>query len=232
MFSKSISVIVRVVQLLFGIVVLALSANIIATSYWNETDIENRPGNPGAVNYPVFLGISAILCSLYCLPEAYYDWRGQYEDARYVTLGLDALNAIFWFAGAVALSSLMGVHSCSNTTYTRTNVITRDAVNTKRRCQEAQATTAFLWFGFLTFALTSVAAWLYLVRPGLVLHKTHENTAGSQGAPPMAVPTPDIERGNAPPQHPHDPGQGPRTAGRHAPGGHTGGNNGGTWIGD
>ena len=32
-----------------------------------------------------------------------------------------------------------------------TNEVTRGSDNDKKRCQEAQAVTAFLWFGFATF---------------------------------------------------------------------------------
>lgn len=40
--------------------------------------------------------------------------------------------------------------------YLRRNSITNGAPNKHQRCQEAQASTAFLWFGFIAFAVSLV----------------------------------------------------------------------------
>jgi hypothetical protein len=65
------------------------------------------------------------------------------------------------------------VHSCSDTDYTQTNVLIRadgdfDGIpiyspdaNLMGRCQQAQATTAFLFFTFIAFAATTVLSFMH-----------------------------------------------------------------------
>ncbi|KAF2102743.1 hypothetical protein NA57DRAFT_71729 [Rhizodiscina lignyota] len=126
--------------------------------------------------------------------EAFADLRGRYDDMKLVTLAIDALNTIFFFCGAVALSAALGVHSCENSEYTDNNPITKTSDDTNTRCREAQATTAFLWLGFLTFAFTTAMSALYWLDPELVLHREHRPDPESQGAPPMAASEPRFDR--------------------------------------
>ena len=44
----------------------------------------------------------------------------------------------------------------SHQDYTTTNHITNGSSDTSKRCHEAQAVTAFLWFGFAAFAASTV----------------------------------------------------------------------------
>jgi hypothetical protein len=44
----------------------------------------------------------------------------------------------------------------STQAYTTSNHITNGSPNTSKRCHEAQAATAFLWFGFAAFAASAV----------------------------------------------------------------------------
>jgi len=68
-----------------------------------------------------------------------------------VTLVLDGIAAIFTFIAGVVLAAKLGVHSCSNRGYTRSNPLTDGGSNYKERCQELQASTAFFWFLFATY---------------------------------------------------------------------------------
>lgn len=81
---------------------------------------------------------------------------------------LDALNTLLFLCGGIALAAYLGVHSCGNDVsiwlrrsisrsrwilideqkYVLTNGITNGSLNRRKRCREAQAVTAFLWFGF------------------------------------------------------------------------------------
>jgi len=81
---------------------MALVGNMIATAI---------AGNPAMVNYDMFVAVFGMLSLLYLLPVALLD-RFAFPLAFIV---LDALNAIFWFCGAVATAAYLGVHSCSNT---------------------------------------------------------------------------------------------------------------------
>lgn len=44
--------------------------------------------------------------------------------------------------------------------YTRRNGVTNGSDNRNKRCTEAQASTAFLWFGFAAFAVSAVLSGL------------------------------------------------------------------------
>jgi len=73
-----------------------------------------------------------------------------------ITFGLDALNAIFYMSGGIALAAAMDIHSCADSTYTSDNSITQASSNPEQRCRDAQATTAFIWLNFLVFGVTTV----------------------------------------------------------------------------
>ena len=67
--------------------------------------------------------------------------------------------------------------------YTSTNSITNGGWNPEKRCREAQAITAFLWFGFAAFLGS-------LIITAFNMRKTGADTRGrgrrtSQGPPPM-----------------------------------------------
>lgn len=138
MVSKALDVGLRAFEFFCALIVMALVGNMIATAI---------AGNPAMVNYDMFVAVFGMLSLLYLLPVALLD-RFAFPLAFIV---LDALNAIFWFCGAVATAAYLGVHSCSNTKYTTTNHITNGSPNTAKRCREAQASTAFLFFGWAAF---------------------------------------------------------------------------------
>ncbi|KAF2874593.1 marvel domain-containing protein [Massariosphaeria phaeospora] len=117
---------------------MALVGNMIATS---------TAGNSALVNYDIFVAVFGMLSLLYLLPSAFMESF----NVPMVSIALDALNVLFWFCAAVATAAYLGVHSCGNAAYTRTNQITNGSPNTKKRCHEAQAATAFLWFGWAAF---------------------------------------------------------------------------------
>lgn len=53
-----------------------------------------------------------------------------------------------------------GIHLTTQQDYTQRNPITNGAHNRNKRCTEAQATDAFLWFGFAAFTVTTVLSGL------------------------------------------------------------------------
>lgn len=75
---------------------------------------------------------------------------------------VDVLNTLFWFCGAVAFAGELTAHSCSNQHFLDTNKVTNGTSpgNREKRCREGQASTAFLWFGFASFAVSSVMSGL------------------------------------------------------------------------
>jgi hypothetical protein len=81
---------------------MSLIGNMIATSY---------SGNPSIVNYSMFVSVFSMLSLFYLIPASI---KESFMIHPLLVVGLDALNAIFYFCGAVAMSAYLGVHSCGN----------------------------------------------------------------------------------------------------------------------
>jgi len=144
MVSKALNIGLRVWQFICTLIIMSLVGNMIATAY---------AGNSAMVNYVMFVSVFGMASLLfYLLPTSFLD---KYH-IPIVSIGLDALNVIFWFCAAVALPSYLHVRSCSNRSYTLTNQITNGSYDTEKRCREAQASTAFLWFGWAAFVASLV----------------------------------------------------------------------------
>lgn len=124
---------------------MALVGNMIATSFG---------GNPSVVNYDMFVAVFSFLCLFYLIFVAI---RDSFVLHEHLPLLLDALNVLFFFCAAVAMAAELGAHSCSNTSYLDSNHITNGSKNDKgKRCREAQAVTAFLWFAFASYVASLV----------------------------------------------------------------------------
>ncbi|KAF2001840.1 hypothetical protein P154DRAFT_432160 [Amniculicola lignicola CBS 123094] len=138
MVSKAANIGLRVWELLCAVIITSLIGNMIATAF---------AGNSSMVNYCMFAAVFALLTLLYLLPTAVME---RFSFPMF-NMAFDGLNVLFWFVAAVALPAYLGVHSCSNVAYTRTNHITNGSPNTEKRCREAQASVAFFWFGWVAF---------------------------------------------------------------------------------
>ncbi|GAB7350074.1 hypothetical protein MBLNU459_g0742t1 [Dothideomycetes sp. NU459] len=144
MVAKIVNIAMRATEFLWSLLIMALVGNMIATSY---------SGNPSIVNYDMFVAVFSMLTLFYLIPATI---KESFQGHPLLMVVLDALNAIFFFCGAVAMAAYLHVHSCSNYGYTSTNSITNGSYDTAKRCREAQATTAFLWFGFAAFTVSAV----------------------------------------------------------------------------
>lgn len=134
---------------------MALVGNMIADA---------KGGNPSVVNYTMFVSVFAMLTLFYLIAATISEGLGGHPM---LMLAVDALNTLFFLIGGIALAGYLNVHSCNNTVcvpyvvipiganiiqvYTTSNGITNGSDNTEKRCREAQATCAFLWFGFAAF---------------------------------------------------------------------------------
>ena len=143
---------------------MALVGNMIASAF---------SGNPSSVNYTIFVSVFGMLTLFYLILVA---WNENFVMHPILPIVLDALNVLFWFCAAVALAAELGAHSCSNSvstiaqqiescltffqSYTHRNHITNGSNNTHDRCQEAQAATAFLWFGWAAFTASLIFSFL------------------------------------------------------------------------
>lgn len=129
----------RVAEFVWTLLIMALVGNMIATSF---------AGNPSVINYDMFVSVFAMLSLFYLIAICF---KEQFTIHKFVPATLDLLNVLFWFCAAVAMAAELGAHSCSSSDYTLNNHITNGSPNTAGRCREAQATTAFLWFGWACF---------------------------------------------------------------------------------
>jgi hypothetical protein len=141
MVSRALTLGLRGWQFFCSLIIMALVGNMIATAY---------SGNSAMVNYDMFVAIFGMLSLLYLLPTSFLDSY----SVPMVNIALDALNVLFWFCAAVATAAYLGVHSCNNRGYTRSNHITNGSPDTEKRCREAQASTAFFWFGWAAWVAT------------------------------------------------------------------------------
>ncbi|KAL9104829.1 MAG: hypothetical protein Q9163_000277 [Psora crenata] len=138
--ASIINMTLRGLQFLWTLLTMALVGNMIA---------EATTGNPSIINYTMFVSVFALLSLFYLIAATINE---AFAITPIFMVVADALNTIFFFCGAVALAAKLDVHSCGNPGYLRSNGITNGAPNMSKRCREAQATTAFLWFGFAAFA--------------------------------------------------------------------------------
>ncbi|KAI6809082.1 hypothetical protein KC332_g12013 [Hortaea werneckii] len=123
----------------WSLLVMALTGNFIASG-----------GSSAMINYDLFCSVFGMLCLFFLLPASIKEAWAMHPI---IPLVLNILNTIFWFVGGVATAAYLNVHSCSNSDYYNSNNV---AGGSEKKCREAQASTAFLWFGFASFLASTV----------------------------------------------------------------------------
>jgi len=108
-------------------------------------------GNPSVVNYVMFTAVFSMLTLIYLI---LVDFREEMAGHPIVPKVLDGFNMLFFLIGGIAFAGYLGVHSCGNTAYITSNLVTSGSYDDTKRCHEAQASTAFLWFGFACYAVS------------------------------------------------------------------------------
>jgi len=165
--SRVVSIALRGLAFFWTLLIMALVGNMIATAY---------SGNPSIINYTMFVAVFSMLSLFYLIPATL---KPDFSFHPLLMVILDLLNTLFFFCAAVALAAYLGVHSCGNSKYTHTNSITNGSPDTGKRCHEAQASTAFLWFGFACYAASTVLS-------GLQSRGTSVNMRGIRRGPAMS----------------------------------------------
>ncbi|KAJ5124476.1 uncharacterized protein N7515_008301 [Penicillium bovifimosum] len=136
----------RAWEFLWSLLIMALVGNMIADAF---------SGNPATVNYAIFVSVFSMFTLFYLVPASFnLDWAGH----PIIMIVLDALNCIFFFCAAIALAARLESHSCTNRSYLRHNEITNGSHNMTKRCREAQASTAFLWFGWAGYMASVIVS--------------------------------------------------------------------------
>ncbi|KAK6421867.1 hypothetical protein LTR95_016746 [Oleoguttula sp. CCFEE 5521] len=106
---------------------------------------------PSVINYDMFVAVFCMLALFYLIAQAVKPDSLTIHPA--LPLTLDGLAVLFTFIGGVATAAYLKVHSCGNIGYLNSNIVTRGS---GKRCHEAQASTAFLWFAFVAFVASLV----------------------------------------------------------------------------
>jgi len=140
--ANIIALSLRGLEFLWTLLIMALTGNMIADAF---------NGNPSEVNYTIFVSVFSML-SLIFLIAATFKPMG----SNLIQAGLDGLNALLALCGGIAMAAALKVHSCGNEKYILSNRITNGSHNPSKRCHEAQAVTAFLWFLFACYAASAV----------------------------------------------------------------------------
>ncbi|KAI5805682.1 membrane-associating domain-containing protein [Geopyxis carbonaria] len=150
--GKITNIVMRFLQFLFTLLVLALSGALI--------EQQLHGGTPTRVNYSIFTAAFALLSLFYLIPASFMESI----RAPLATTLLDALNFIFLLCAGIAMAAQLNGNNCRNRFFVGHNGITSGGgyVSPTRRCREANAMTAFEWFAavaFLVSLLIGVHEW-------------------------------------------------------------------------
>jgi hypothetical protein len=154
---EKIQVVLRAVQLLFIIILTGLIGNIIATN------INAASTATAAINFSMFVVVLSWLAALLGLVAGMVE---RISLPVIALLGADALATLFTFISAVVLAAKLTAVNCANTSGQPANWIAYGSANDGKRCREVQASTAFMWFLFATFAAALVLSFLGFRRGG------------------------------------------------------------------
>jgi len=140
----------RGLEFFWVLLILALTGNMIHEAFG---------GNPSIVNYVMFTAVFAMLSLFYLIPATLSEG---FQLHGMLQVLVDGLNVLFTFVGGVAMAAYLGVGNCADNNYTKHNLVTAGSPDNMKRCSEAQASTAFLWFAFICF--TASAVWSFMHR--------------------------------------------------------------------
>ncbi|KAG5287213.1 non-classical export protein, conidia-enriched transcript [Histoplasma ohiense] len=168
---RSVNLALRVPQFIFTVIIMALVGNMVADAFH---------GSASTVNYILFVSAFSML-------SLFYLFAAGVSEACLIHPGfmflVDLLNTIFIFCGAIAMPAKLRVHSCRNVMYTVTNSITRGSLRPEKRCREAQAVTAFLWFLWVVFLISTILSGLSMRG---TLAEMHGPRPGRRSRPSMS----------------------------------------------
>ncbi|KAF3894539.1 Non-classical export protein Nce102 [Trichophyton interdigitale] len=161
----------RLIQLALAVIVMALIGNMIDDAIH---------GSSSVVNYNLFVLAFILLSLLYLIPASLSDKIMLHPILMFF---IDALCCIFAFCGAIALPARQHVHSCSNKEYTSTNTVSSGSKSGEKTCREGQAATAFLWFLWFAFLLSTLYS-LWRVKQRYSGGGGRQRTSPNRGQPP------------------------------------------------
>ncbi|EAU31373.1 conserved hypothetical protein [Aspergillus terreus NIH2624] len=154
MVMRAVQIGLRVWEFVFTLLIMALVGNMIDESF---------AGNPAVVNYTMFAAAFSMFTLFYLFPSSMnIDWAGH----PIIVIIVDLLNMLIFLTAGIALAAKLEAHDCSNLDYTLNNSVTNGSVDPEKRCREAQASTAFLWFTWAGYTASLVFSFLSARRTG------------------------------------------------------------------
>jgi hypothetical protein len=138
---------IRGFQLFCTLVATALIGNVIATN------IAAAGSATAAINFSMFALVVSWLAVLYALATIF----ARSFAFPIVQFGLDVVATLFLFIDAVVLAAKLKTVNCADLDPKQLgdDYIAFGSLDDTKRCREIQASTAFLWFLFATFAGTA-----------------------------------------------------------------------------
>lgn len=167
MVTKAVNYALRGLQFLLTFLILALVGNMIH---------EAIAGNHSSINFTMFVAVFSLLSLFYLIATTV---RESLAKPAMLPSLLDLVNTLLFLIAAIVLSAKLGVHSCGNDSYVNSNSITNGGRNNRKRCHEAQAAAAFLWFGFIAYLASTIFS-------GLAAKRTGVSTGGIRKGPAMS----------------------------------------------
>jgi hypothetical protein len=165
------STIVRGVQLLWIVLLVALLGNVI---------YDNINGRMSAINYAMFATVIAWLACLLGIAAGFVSMLS--EGALGLGLMvLDGLAILFTFIAAIVLPAKLKAVNCGGDLSTEkrgSDWIGFGSENPEKRCRELQASTVFMWFLFFTLAGS--------LGLGLITGRRGGRSSGGSSAPGMS----------------------------------------------
>ncbi|MCJ1279330.1 hypothetical protein MMC21_007154 [Puttea exsequens] len=138
----------RGLQFLLTLLILALTGNAVH---------ERINGSPAVLNYVMFVAVFGLLSLFYLIAGTVNE---AFAISPFFMVIADAINTFTFLIGGIALAAELRVHSCGDRNYVHGNSVLNGSPNPSKRCHEAQAVTAFLWFAFAAFAGSLVFSFL------------------------------------------------------------------------
>lgn len=130
--------------LLWTLLITALIGNVIANNKNAATSAES------AVNFAIFVAVLSWIVLIYGLVSTFVTSLAR----PIIALPLEGLAVLFTFIAGVVLAAKLGAPNCGSidTHDHSSSWIAFGSDNDEKRCREIQASTAFFWFLFATFA--------------------------------------------------------------------------------
>lgn len=141
MLGGIINAILRGTALLWTLLITALIGNVMASN------VNAASSATKAINWTMFVAAWSWVAALYGLAAAFFTALA----IPIILLPLDIFAVLFTFIDAIVLAAKLKGVNCSNIAHEGHSWIGYGSHSNEKRCREIQASTAFMWFLWVTF---------------------------------------------------------------------------------